>query len=204
MEWQREIMRHADTCAQRHLTQLHRHRIRCKRNTVNTDIDQIVQLAVKDHIGNIANHTMAFDILERPDFGMRSQIVARCDQMQFIIGDLLHQKTARSWCADSYGHVGLAPGQVDHTWQGKDLNIQIRVGIADFRANLRQKVVGRSIRRADPYLTAERLGRARHGSCCSTHRLFGFQAVFHQPRARFCQQIALLRLGKQRGVQRSL
>ena len=96
MKRQREIMGDADPGAQRNLPQLNRDRIRCKRDTVNADVVQIIQLSVKDHVRDVTNQTMPFQIptLIESDHGA-FQIILRGHHVQFVVADFLDQQLSR-------------------------------------------------------------------------------------------------------------
>ena len=100
-------MHHADTrpCAQP--AKLDRHKVRGEINVGEAHVSQIIKLAIKDHIGNIANHPV---ILQSSAIGDRvlRKISPGGRKMQRIVGDFLEPEATGCRATDADGHVGLA------------------------------------------------------------------------------------------------
>ena len=115
---------------------------------LHPEVGEVIKFPIKNHIRDIADHFMRFQLFERVNFLMLPQVMARGSEMQFIIRDLLHQKLARCWSRHRDRHIRLATAEVDHARQSNDLNVQIRVNFGDFGADLRQNIIRAAIRRA--------------------------------------------------------
>ena len=186
-----------------HRLHLHRDRIAADLCALDPGGGQIVQLSVKDHVGDIADHPMPAQIGQRPQRRVPGQIIGMSGQMQVIISQPLHHQPPRIGGRHGDGHVGLAPGQVDDARQGHDLDLQPRMGVAQIARHLRQQIVRAAVRRADAQLSGQArlagdgLGRGGGGQ-------LGRLGRGHQARPFGGQLIARRRLEKQRRAHRPL
>ncbi len=121
--------------------------------------------------------------------------------MQPILGQLLHAQPPGRWARYGDRHVGFAARQVEHPWQGHDLNLQIRVLLDNFRNDLWQKEIRNPIRRAQTDLARQLPGLAAQFLDRATKGLFDPFGMGHQPLALVADRISLRGFSKQHHAQ---
>ena len=100
-----EVMHHPDPCPGAQKLGLDRHGIGGDIGGGMAEFAQIIQFLVKDHVGDIADHPVVFQICQRPDRWVAFQITTRGCQMQLVFCQLLHRQFACLRPADGNGHV---------------------------------------------------------------------------------------------------
>ena len=173
-------MHNRHPCPQAHPVELHRNRVRGKAKPFHPGFGQIVQLGIKNQIGDIADHPVVLEVVERFNRRMACQIAARSGKVQLVIGQLLHGQPAGGGAGYGNRHIGLALGQVHHARQGDNLHIQPRVFIANGGHHLRQKVIRAAIGRTNADLPRQAARRAAQLVHRARHGQFGLRGMGHK------------------------
>ncbi len=111
----------------------------------------------------------------------------------------MHGQPPGAGWADGDHHIRLTPCQIDDAGQGEDLDLKLRVGLANRCADLRQQEIRRPVRCPDADLAGQSRRRPGQLFCGVLHRLFSANGWRHQPLTCIRQRVAVLRFRKKRG-----
>ena len=115
------------------------------------------------------------------DGGVVGQILARCVETEFVIGQLAPMQPSFSRLRQTHGDVGFAAGEVEFARHRHEFDGEIRVAIAEGAEPWRQEFCSKTVRRADAYRAGGLRLRVADRLCCRGRELIHLLRHLEQP-----------------------